>query len=75
MNDQLYGFYSKQADQFYGHCFYMQNGKEIKVTNVEKNPLGTEYKWEDKVCLGKVDYFSRTGNLGYPLYSLPVNKS
>lgn len=60
---QLYGWFSQQAiDHGCGTCFYRTaKGGVVEVTCVNLDPAGESYKWEDKVCVGKVTEWVRDG--------------
>lgn len=61
-----YGFYSQlAADAGHGTYWYAKpDGSEVEVCCVETDPEGPDYKWEDKVCLGEVSHWLRTGKPG-----------
>lgn len=57
-----YGFYSKKADEFYGHTVYLnENKQEIKVTYVTDDPLigYFQYLWKDKEFVGTIVKYVR----------------
>ncbi len=62
-----HAYYSEQADQIYGTCFWLNsNNKEVEITAVYKSKEEAEanYLWDDKVYLGEVVKYSRKGQKG-----------
>lgn len=61
----MYGFYSAKADKQCGTTFWENpNGQLVKVTYVSENPEGSNYGWDDKVCVGPVLKYAKVGSPG-----------
>jgi hypothetical protein len=58
----FHAWYSKSADEEYGHNIYLdRNGKEVKVTVVcaSFEQGDDSYRWHDKEYVGEVTKFVR----------------
>lgn len=53
--NKLYGWYSKHADQMFGHVLYKDfNGLTVKITEICDSADQPTGNWNDYVCLGEV---------------------
>lgn len=57
ITDVLYGVYSAEADEIFGHYIYLNEaGDEVKVTALYESidMIESKYNWADKKIVGKV---------------------
>lgn len=58
MEKKLLGYYSKKADDAWGHIFYKNdNGEMVKVTTVVSSGAKPISKWKDERFVGYVTEF------------------
>jgi hypothetical protein len=69
--EALYGWFSKKAAEFgCGTSYWLRpDGTEVECTDVCREPENERYLWDDKVCVGPVVKWSRSGRRSDFVYS------
>ena len=55
-----YGFYSREADRYYGHTYYLDSkGNKVRCTAIfsKRDITKDDYGWKDTVYVGEVTKF------------------